>query len=726
MIFKKKIKNQSGLNLVEAIVFIAIVSIMLLSVYQLVDFLLRINLDNKMKLTATAIMDQKMESIRNLPYQDIGTINGIVHGVISDNEIVLNNGEFNINTFIYYISDEFGKNEDNELRIDYKGVKLTIAWQGPFGPEEIITATIVAPKGLESDIGGGALEILVFDASGLPIEGAQIQIKNNSVSPTIDFFALSNRDGQLLLLGAPTAHEAYEIRVSKAGYSTSYTSSRTSENPNPTKPHASVHEGKKTEISFSIDLLSELDIRAVRVGYENWTVNRDNTKRDQISGMAAIAEDGSMYFVWQDLRGGENSFLYMQRHLSASNPAWSNDKKIGNSNSQFEPDIAVADNEMFFVVWQDKHYSKEDDIYVISIDGNGNAAWADEVRVNSDSAGAIQQNPKITASNENELIAVAWEDFRNENLDIYVQVLTFEGQKIWSADLLAAGDWHVEHSVDIAFDSENNIVLAWTEDGEENKNIYLQKYDMDANPLFSENLKISGAGDKHSPSLSPDSEGNIYLSWTEEAELGLKNIYLAKYDENFEESWRQLANVENHSSYQYDSSVLYFDSYVYVSWTDERGASRDVYVQKFNTNGIPEWSQDLRLNMNSNDSYQQNSYLVVNSFGPPLACWVDNRNGDWDVYASNFSFPDDQNSVAGVPFIITGAKKIYFDPDVYKYQENFITGSDGRVFVPDLEWDSYLIELSPGYNNYQIVATEPSNPVILEPDSIKDVRLHLK
>ncbi len=715
----------------EVVVFIAIASGLTLSIYKLIDFLLRINLDNKMRLAATMIADQQIEDARNLPYDAVGTTAGIVSGVIPDVQVLGENNEFNVNTFVQYIDDPFdgtyaGETND-DLPTDYKAVKVTVSWQGPFGKDEIITYTNIAPKGLESDFGGGALNILVFDANGLSVEGASIHVENNAISPVVNFDALSDDNGQLLLMGAQASHETYEITVTKDGYSTSYTSPRTTENPNPVKPHVSVLEGARTEISFSIDLLSNLNIRTIQNDYDNWIVNRDNTQRDQINGMAAIADDGNMYFVWQDIRGDGNSFLYLERYPSEDNPAWNNDIKVGNSNLQFNPDIAVTEEGIFFVVWEDQHYSQEDDIYVECIDNNGDDVWADEIRVNSDNTNAVQQNPKIALDNTQSTTTIAWEDMRNGNSDIYIQSLTLGGQKIWSNDILVANASYDENSIDIIFDSENNIIIAWVEDNDISKDIYIQKYDIDGNQLLANNYKIIGTSlDEYYPSLAADDAGNIYLSWTEESAFGLKDIYLAKYDSGLNEQWKSQINIYNQDSNQYDSSTLYFNSNIYVSWTDERGGSQDIYTQKFNLDGKQAWNEDIRLNMNNNNSSQSDSYLFVNSYGPPLACWTDNRNEDLDIYASNFSGPDGQSYVANVPFVITGAKKIYLEPDIYKYSENFTTNSVGEITLSDLEWDSYTIELPEYYTSYDIVMVEPNNPVSLQPNCTQEVKIYLE
>ena len=141
---------------------------------------------------------------------------------------------------------------------DYKRVKVKVLWQGLF-KGEVVSITDVAPKGLETPVGGGNLLISVFDAVGNPIPQADIHIVNDNVDPKIDVTYQSNDKGQYLVAGAPTSTEGYKITVSKSGYSIDRTYGK-DEITNPSNPHATVLEGQLTKKSFSIDKLSNFKI----------------------------------------------------------------------------------------------------------------------------------------------------------------------------------------------------------------------------------------------------------------------------------------------------------------------------------------------------------------------------------------------------------------------------------------------------------------------------------
>lgn len=726
----KDLKNSFGLGLMEVIVFIAITSVLTLAVYKLIDFSLKINLDNKLKLTANLIASEKIEEIRNLPYVEIGTIGGVVNGEIPDVQQLQNQGSFEVRTFVQYKDDEFdgvsGGEPDDLVPTDYKYVKLSVSWQGPFGQEEIINYTTISPDGYEYDAGGGILKILVFDASGLPIEGANIHIENNLIDPVVNFDAESDSAGELVLLGVQASHESYEITVSKTGYSTSYTSPRTEENPNPTKPHASVIEGERTEVSFSIDLLSNLSIRAIRDDYENWMVNSDGTQRDQVNGVVGIDGNDMIYFVWHDIRGDGNDFLYMNKLDSSGVEVWP-DQKVGNSNLQILPDIATDVNGTSYIVWQDAHYSHNEDIYIAAIDADGNNTWGGiEYRVNSDIGENLQLMPKIDLSSIGATTSIAWEDNRNGNYDIYIQTMDANAQKLWPNDVLVAGTSYDENSVDLVFDSNNDIVVSWVQEGASG-DVYAQKIDLNGNNIWPSNLSLANTSlNEHNPALAADDNGNFYLAWTEEGEDMIKNVYLAKYNTNGTMLWKKNPNISSSEYNQYDPYVLFGNSFVYISWTDEREGNPDIYSQKLDPSGNKLWNSDFKVNDNINTSVQINSSMDINSTGEPLVCWQDDREGDYDINAAYLVNPNNFVYLSNVPFVITGTRKIYSEPDVYKYQEVFYTNISGEINLNDMEWDSYSIELLDSYTAYVISHSEPNRPISLPPDSSETVNVYLE
>ena len=245
-----------GFTLIEVLIGIFLLLIVFLGIVGGFELALKIVAQSKARVTAMSIANARMEEIRNLPYDSVGTIGGIPSGDIPQEETkIVNNIKFTVRTTIVYIDDPFdGVAPDDPVPADYKRAKVSVSWPSIIGGNFFLISDI-APKGIETTQGGGTLLIAVFDSQGLPLPQAQVSVVNDLVSPNINADYLSDNNGQVMLAGAPTSTEAYKITVTKDGYSQDRTYGR-DEIANPNKPHASVYEGDLTEISFSIDKTS--------------------------------------------------------------------------------------------------------------------------------------------------------------------------------------------------------------------------------------------------------------------------------------------------------------------------------------------------------------------------------------------------------------------------------------------------------------------------------------
>ncbi|MBX3011017.1 MAG: hypothetical protein KF832_05895 [Caldilineaceae bacterium] len=78
---------------------------------------------------------------------------------------------------------------------------------------------------------------------------------------------------------------------------------------------------------------------------------------------------------------------------------------------------------------------------------------------------------------------------------------------------------------------------------------------------------------------------------------------------------------------------------VYVVWQDLRHDSGDIYAQKLSTQGQRLWTHDHRVNSDDGAALQFDPTAVVDQAGNLLVVWVDDRNGNHDLYAQRLT-PD--------------------------------------------------------------------------------------
>lgn len=258
-----------GFILIESLVGIAIFVIVTATVYQSYIKILNLVNASRRKITASALANEQLEIIHNLPYADVGLLHGLPLGKIQHEQyITRDNTDFKVVTTIRSIDDPFdgiaGGTPNDLSPADYKLVGLEISCASCHNFAPITFSTHVGPKNLETTSTNGALFIRVFDANGQPVPGADVHVENNLSNPFINIDDTTNNDGVLQIVDAPPGINAYEIRVSKGGYSREETfSSGETANPNPVKPHATVVAQGVTQISFAIDKVSTINVSSL-------------------------------------------------------------------------------------------------------------------------------------------------------------------------------------------------------------------------------------------------------------------------------------------------------------------------------------------------------------------------------------------------------------------------------------------------------------------------------
>ncbi len=300
----------AGFSLIETIVGTALMLLVFVSIFGVFNMGIKLAGKIKAKAGATALAVERMEMIRNLPYSEVGTVGGMVPGDIPQTETVTLNGiQYTRSVFVNYVDDPRdgeGSNDENGIVADYKVVRVEVSWPG--SSKSIVFVSNIVPKGIETLEGGGTLKINVFDASVLPVPSAQVHIENSSANPPISTNVLTNSDGKVVFPAATTS-SAYEITVTKDGYSTAQTYPADAYNVSPNPGNLTVLEGQTTEASFVIDKLSSKTIRTWEPvkdfdwsdTFDDWSKVSDyasTTASTTANGGAAALEEESPGLYW--------------------------------------------------------------------------------------------------------------------------------------------------------------------------------------------------------------------------------------------------------------------------------------------------------------------------------------------------------------------------------------------------------------------------------------------
>lgn len=263
------LNTKRGFTLIEALLILFIFSLITVTFYSLISVGTHYIQDSRNRLGALAIANEKMETIRNLSYNNIGTVGGEIDGnILQDETVTENTRSYNVHTLIEYIQDPLdGLNPPSDLAFeDYKKVTVTISWgDDPSSQVKLISRFV--PPGLEVvNPGDGILAINVFSdqPGGTGIPHTNVRVVNHDTG--LDVTKETDDGGNVVFLGDKVTDsiQKYEITVTKSGYeSVSTMPPYPATSYNPVDVHASVIGGTLNVTNIVQNQLGNLKVSVV-------------------------------------------------------------------------------------------------------------------------------------------------------------------------------------------------------------------------------------------------------------------------------------------------------------------------------------------------------------------------------------------------------------------------------------------------------------------------------
>jgi prepilin-type N-terminal cleavage/methylation domain-containing protein len=126
---KEDLKKQHGFTMVELVIALTLLLLVALSFVPMFVYISEGSQNNRARLIALKLASSKIEEIRALPYDKIGTVGGDPAGVIPQEETkTIDNINFTIKTNIWWVDDPSDNDASGHdpLPYDYKRVKVAV------------------------------------------------------------------------------------------------------------------------------------------------------------------------------------------------------------------------------------------------------------------------------------------------------------------------------------------------------------------------------------------------------------------------------------------------------------------------------------------------------------------------------------------------------------------------------------------------------------------------
>jgi len=216
----KEESSQAGVTLVEVIIAVAVFSIIVTAFYLAINVVLDTVEISRRKTVSTNLANEQMEILRNMPYADIGTVDGNPSGTIPASQTKMVDGlQYTVNTYISYVDDPYdGTFPTDPLSADYKRARVEVCWIGLPCNNPSTLISDFSSNSVETGEGTGVMKITVKDDDNLGVAGALVKLSRTDPAVYIEGF--TNADGELIEPLLDPSYNDYNVEVTKAGYGT--------------------------------------------------------------------------------------------------------------------------------------------------------------------------------------------------------------------------------------------------------------------------------------------------------------------------------------------------------------------------------------------------------------------------------------------------------------------------------------------------------------------------
>ncbi|MFB3897285.1 MAG: hypothetical protein ACE14V_13370 [bacterium] len=296
------------------------------------------------------------------------------------------------------------------------------------------------------------------------------------------------------------------------------------------------------------------------------------------------------------------------------------------------PAIATDGNGGAIITWRDFRdtTTQGGNIYAQRVDANGVFQWTlNGVAVCT--ALQDQDYPTIVSDSSGGAI-ITWEDHRLTAKGIYAQRINAGSISLWTTNGVAVcTSAYPQYYPQIISDGNGGAIITWFY-----MDICAQRLDSNGNSLWTPNgVAVCTTGTFPGfPTLTSDGNHGAILTW-QDTRKGGKDIYAQRIDSSGFAQWTSngIAICTTSGSEQYPMIVSDDSGGAIITWYDDRNGNNDIYAQRINANGVPQWTANgVAVCSTAND--QNSPMLVSDGSSGTIITWNDDRS---DIYAQRIN-----------------------------------------------------------------------------------------
>jgi hypothetical protein len=178
-------------------------------------------------------------------------------------------------------------------------------------------------------------------------------------------------------------------------------------------------------------------------------------------------------------------------------------------------------------------------------------------------------------------------------------------------------------------DGAGGVIVAWEDSRYGERNIYAQRLSAAGARMWPDTGVVVCAAPGHqlAPVAVTDGAGGALIAW-EDIRSGSADIYAQRLDAAGAPQWaKDGAAICTALSQQFQQAIAADGKGgAIVAWSDARSGSFDIYAQRVNAGGAIQWGVDGVV-VDGETNSQTDSRIVADGFGGAVLAWMDSRAG---------------------------------------------------------------------------------------------------
>lgn len=392
----------------------------------------------------------------------------------------------------------------------------------------------------------------------------------------------------------------------------------------------------------------------------------------QTTPRVAKHPEGPLVCTWTDFRNNAAySDIYMQFLSWKGSPIGGKLNRKVNDDSKLAPrmtpDVAMSGRGHAMIVWSDFRHNRWDvmgQYYLANGDTLGK-----NFRINDDTT--TSSMPSI-ACGENGFVVV-WSDLRNGHFDVYGQKYNVRGYPIDDNFIINIDTTGHQLMPRIAMNADGAFVVTWINQADGESHVYARIFNDEGQPYYSALQVTEDALNSSStayPNVAMMQNGTFMVVWHDTNEDGDYDIQARGYEANGATASsiftvNERLGLENCKNPDIIASI---NQSFYIGWQSNRLANENIYYKPFGLNGLTGSSEYVATEAAGN---QRTVAMVSDAYQNRIFVWMDDRNGNQDIYSQRVGLHFPNHAYAGSGFdskipIIWDPPFGYFQAETYE------------------------------------------------------------